>query len=81
VSGKPDPQTETGLRVLVRKRRFWWTACYADEVLATIDTPTYFRSRTREGAISKVVRAFGPRPSPWEEVVVSSRAASPAGGR
>jgi hypothetical protein len=56
------------VKIWVRKRRFWWTACNPDEVLAEFDLPTYVRARTREGAIAKARRRFGPRPSPWEEV-------------
>ena len=58
------------MRILVRKHRFWWTACWADETLATVDFPTYRRSRTREGAIAKIVHHFHPRDSDWEEVEV-----------
>lgn len=58
------------MRVWVYRRRFWWSALNPDEALATIDTPTYFRARTRERAIEKCVRAFAPRTPGHEEVVV-----------
>ena len=58
------------MRVWVYKRRFWWSAMNPDEILATIDTNTYYRARTRERAIAKCVRAFAPCKPDHEEVVV-----------
>lgn len=60
------------MKVQVIRRRFWWTACDKDEPVALFDSPTYFRSRTREGAIAKCVRANTPKPPFWEEVRIDS---------
>ena len=59
------------MRVFVRRRRFWWVACNPDEVLGEIDFPTYFRAFSQERAIEKCVRRFAPKPSPWEEIIVT----------
>ena len=56
------------MKVWVRKRRFWWTACNPNEALGMIDSSTYFRARTKERAVEKCVRAFSPSESPWEEI-------------
>jgi len=61
------------MRVLVKKGLIFWVACNPDEPLADMDMPTYRWSRTKEGAIAKIVRDFCPRPSEWEEVRVECK--------
>jgi len=56
--------------VWVRKRRFWWTACNPDEPVGLFDSLTFYRAKTREGAIDKVIRAYEPREVIWEEIII-----------
>jgi hypothetical protein len=48
--------------------------CNPDEALATIDTPTYIRARSREKLIAKAQRRWGPQPPEWEEIVLEESA-------
>lgn len=66
--------------IMVRQRRWWWTACDPYEPLATEETPTYYRSRTREGAIAKAARARAERVpwQGWETVSLPARHGKPA---
>jgi hypothetical protein len=48
----------------------WWVACNPNEALGVFDTPTYYRSWTRERLEAKLRRKFAVKPIPWEEIEV-----------
>lgn len=59
-------------RYWIRRSRFgWWVACDPDEPVATLDTPTYYHSFSRDKLVAKMQRKFAPSPSPWTEERVS----------
>lgn len=58
------------MRLLVRKRRWWYVACNPDETLATCEMPTYIRSRSYEGLVAKAQRNWGKREPIWTEVQI-----------
>lgn len=70
MSDSSTPSAPRYLTVHVRQSwtRLWWIACNANEVLAIIDSPTYSRSRSRQGAIDKCVKRW--QPKEWGENVV-----------
>jgi hypothetical protein len=55
------------VRVLVRRWWVLWIAYNPDEVLATVDSHTYYFAFSRARAIEKCRRAWTPTPSKWED--------------
>jgi hypothetical protein len=52
-----------------------------DEILATIETPTYLRARSREKVIEKARRRWLRAVEPIEEVVLRPAVSEPEGER
>lgn len=49
----------------------WWVAVDPDAPVATFDTPTCYRSWSREKLIEKMHRKLTPSAPEWEEIAVS----------
>jgi hypothetical protein len=65
--------TEHELRLFVWKRRWWWTAVWADEPVGTADTPTHIRARSRARLLEKARLKWGPREPAYETVILDTR--------
>lgn len=54
------------MNIQVRKRRWWWEATDFDWIGGEMESSPRYHSRTRQGAIDKLVRRNTSKVPPWE---------------